>query len=330
MALRCTVLALLCFVGRGEELQAACVISAGSAQENCQVEKKKLASDHLLLQVGKAVATKQEPSVNETSAAGPCFPLKTFFWNVHWECSLSANGASRACKQQIGQRFAQLATQSGAQIVASIELSNGMSQPASLVDYGLYGWTQVNGPCSRGSNGDAAALAFAPGWKVLTSGGGCLRSDYDTRAFAVANVVPPTPVQGCPSLCVVGIHAPHSSINAGKDIVQTVCGSAVNQCALAMGDWNVPAYGVSGLWSSLIGGNAPTLTLPDERTCCFPESRHYGVFDHFATNIPGAQRSDNTVFPYQLLELNPVKQHRPVSVNVNLPGAATSLTSIES
>merc|ERR1712137_1314122 len=136
-------------------------------------------------------------------------------WNVHWQCSVGARGSSSSCKEKVAGRFVQLVHEANAQIVTSIELSNGMSEPMSLVALGLAGWTQVNGPCARGSGGDSAALAFAPGWIVENSGGGCLRHDYDTRAFAVARVTPPSPVRGCSSLCVVALHAPHTAITSG-------------------------------------------------------------------------------------------------------------------
>jgi len=204
--------------------------------------------------------------------------------------------------------------------VASVELSDGSSRPASLPLFGLKGWTQVDGPCAHGSGGDAAALAFRPGWRVEDSDGGCLRTDYDTRAFAVARVTPPRPVMGCPHLCVVAIHAPHSYINAGKDKVSKVCGKAVERCTVAMGDWNVPARHVHRLWSQLIGGAAPHSIHPDERTCCFPESHHYGIFDHLATNIQGAKHIGHKIHPYQLLGENPVKQHRAVAARLALPG----------
>jgi len=56
----------------------------------------------------------------------------------------------------------------------------------------IYGTLLANGSCAHPSGfGDAAALVFAPGWQVLSSDGGCLRHDGDTRAFAVARVVPP-------------------------------------------------------------------------------------------------------------------------------------------
>jgi hypothetical protein len=247
-------------------------------------------------------------------------PLSTFFWNVHWECSMAARGASDACKHRVGRRFASLAHAAGAEVVASIELSDGSSKPASLPGFGLKGWTQVDGPCAHGFRGDSAALAFAPGWQVQKSGGGCLRHDSDTRAFAVARVVPPKPVKGCPTLCVVAIHAPHASITKGKETVWKVCGSSAQGCAVAMGDWNVAAERVGSLWSKIIGGALPPVALPNERTCCFPESHHYGVFDHIATNIKGAVHDTQTVHPYQVLEENPVKQHKAVAARLLLPG----------
>jgi len=274
------------------------------------VGKQEVGSENLLLQLGKA--SEQYSSV----------PLRTFFWNVHWECSLAARGAKGTCKHRIGRRFAELARESRADIVASVELSDGNSRPASLSKFGLSGWTQVDGPCRKGSGGDAAALAFAPGWHVERSDGGCLRTDYDTRAFAVALVRPPRPVRGCPHLCVVAIHAPHTEINNGRDKVKRVCGEAAERCGVAMGDWNVPAAHVHRLWSQLIGGAAPHSVHPDERTCCFPESNHYGVFDHLATNIPGAVRTGHKVHPYQLLSENPRKQHRAVAAQLSLPGSA--------
>jgi len=218
----------------------------------------------------------------------------------------------------------QLTRAARADIVASVELSDGNSRPASLPNFGLDGWTQVDGPCRCGGGGDAAALAFAPGWRVEKSDGGCLRTDCDTRAFAVARVAPPRPIRGCRHLCVVAIHAPHSFINNGRSKVQQVCGDAVEHCAVAMGDWNVPARHVHRLWAQLIGGARPHSVGPNERTCCFPEAHHYGVFDHLATNIPGATRTGHQVHPYQLLAENPVKQHRAVAAHLSLP-SGTSL-----
>merc|ERR1712060_119258 len=140
--------------------------------------------------------------------------------------------------------------------------SHGMSQPMRLIG----GWAQVNGPCRAGGGGDSVALAFRPGWRVQHSGGGCLRHDSDTRAFAVARVAPPQPVKGCPSLCVLAIHAPHTSITRGHGVVASVCGGAAAHCAVAMGDWNTPAGSVGHLWGPLIGGVGPTLSFPNERT----------------------------------------------------------------
>jgi len=125
---------------------------------------------------------------------------------------------------------------------------------------------------------------------------------------------------GCPNLCVVGVHAPHSRITVGGDVVRAVCGEAAQRCAVAMGDWNVPAGGVQRRWEELVGG-APALVGPNERTCCFPEWQHYGLFDHMASNVPGASLEGYTVHPYQILEEHPWEQHRPVSVRLSLPSA---------
>lgn len=233
---------------------------------------------------------------------------------------MAARGAKPTCKHRIGRRFAQLALEAKAQVVASVELSDSNSRPSSLPSFGLRGWTQVDGPCKHGRGGDAAALAFAPMWRVEKSGGGCLRTDGDTRAFAVARVVPPQSIRGCPRLCVIAIHAPHTYINNGKATVQRVCGEAASRCAIAMGDWNVPARYVSRLWAQLIGGGVPLTARPDVRTCCYPESHHSGIFDHLATNIQGASHDGHKVHPYQLLSENPVKQHRAVAARLMLPG----------
>eukprot|EP00933_Yihiella_yeosuensis_P042278 TRINITY_DN3682_c0_g2_i1.p1 TRINITY_DN3682_c0_g2~~TRINITY_DN3682_c0_g2_i1.p1 ORF type:complete len:442 (+),score=57.51 TRINITY_DN3682_c0_g2_i1:160-1485(+) len=318
------------YCSESTEADLVCVGAWEEVEEDCNVKMTLSCSDSwvdtsdLLCECaprGEAPAPPPEPE------AGASFPIPTFFWNVHWECSLAARGASSRCKHRVGRRFARLALQENAQIAASIELSNGMSEPADLVGYGLTGWTQVNGPCSHHSGGgDSAALVFAPGWIVQDKGGGCLRDDGDTRAFAVARVVPPRAVPGCSSLCVVAIHAPHQAINAGKPIVDKVCGDSARSCGIAMGDWNIPASGVSRLWANLIGGRAPMWAHPDERTCCFPDSHHFGIFDHLATNIPGATHNGHTVYPYQLLEENPRKQHKAVSVTLVVPGVADPLT----
>lgn len=235
---------------------------------------------------------------------------------------MAARGASQACKQKIGKRFVQLVREAGASVAASIELADSASSPASLVKFGLSGWTQVDGSCvGHGNGGDSAALAFAPGWRVEKSGGGCLRHDWDTRAMAVARVVPPSVINDCPSLCFLAVHAPHSAITKGRELVHSVCGDAAERCAVAMGDWNTPADGVGRLWADLVGGAPPVMVQPNERTCCFPESDHYGVFDHVATNIDGARHDQHVVHPYQHLEDYPLKQHRAVSSHFLVPSA---------
>jgi len=264
------------------------------------------------------------------ASSGGSASVPTFVWNVHWQCSLAKQGASEACKERMAGRFVQLAKHSGAQIAAAIELSHGWSNPMSLSAAGLSGWSQVDGSCSHDlfgkPHGDAAALAFAPGWKVQKGGGGCLRHDMDTRAFAVARVVPPMPVEGCPSLCVVTLHAPHQPITRGKGLVKSVCGAARLRCTVAMGDWNAPAEKVGFLWSQFIGGAPPNLATPNAKTCCFPEALHQrapwgGVYDHVATNIGSAKTVGQAIYAYQLLRENPVEEHKPVHVRLALPAA---------
>lgn len=45
------------------------------------------------------------------------------------------------------------------------------------------------------------------------------------------------------------------------------------------------------LEGELIGDTGLTMIAPNERTCCWPEWHHYGVYDHVASNIAGAQRA---------------------------------------
>lgn len=225
----------------------------------------------------------------------------------------------------------ELARQSNAEVVASIELSESPSRPANLVNFGLGGWKQVDGSCAHEWGfGDSAALAFAPGWRVAKSGGGCLRHDGDTRAFAVARVVPPpqAAVGGCPSLCFIAIHAPHSQVTQGKGLVQEVCGEAVQKCAIAMGDWNTPH--VRNHWKDIIGGEVPVYQEPNVQTCCWPETQHYGVFDHIAHNIHGASHAGYLVHDYQHLEENPTKQHRAITAHVVLPASYIDIAFAES
>jgi len=314
--------------GRGhDETQALASPAAASAAASpspspasATLLRRGLAARNTTNATGELADRNTTNATGEGVAAVAPVHIPTFFWNVHWQCSVAAQGATGACKAAVAQRFGELARSVDAQIVTSIELSNGMSEPVPFGEMGLEGWTQVSGPCARGYNGDSAALAFAPGWQVENSGGGCLRHDWDTRAFAVAKVRPPMSVQGCPSLCVVGLHAPHRAITTGYDEVQRVCGAAAAGCSVAMGDWNVPTQWIHDLWSRVIGGTPPHLAHPNERTCCFPESHHYGVYDHVATNIAGAGHASTDVFDYQVLEHYPVQQHRPVHVRLTVPG----------
>mmetsp|Transcript_42658 Transcript_42658/g.91503 ORF Transcript_42658/g.91503 Transcript_42658/m.91503 type:complete len:382 (+) Transcript_42658:194-1339(+) len=299
-----------------EEVQQQQLVEeqAEEKQEEHQLQQQR---HEVQVQDQDSAGTSQEEQ-KETDA--DTYSVTAFFWNVHWQCSNAARGAKWTCKDKAKSKFVELAKQEQASIVGSVELSHGMSTPVQLNDAGgLEGWTQINGPCKWGDHGDSAALAFAPGWEVQDSHGGCLRWDADTRAFAVAKVKPPTEVRGCPLLCVIAVHAPHSSINRGGDDVSRVCGDAREQCTIAFGDWNKPAYDIYGLWSSLVGGTAPHFSVPNERSCCFPESDHYGIFDHLATNIPNAAHDSWNLFPYQILEENPVQEHRPLAVKIHLP-----------
>jgi len=252
--------------------------------------------------------------------------VSTFFWNVHWECSVGqAAGSHPDCKEKVGKRFVELASQTGADIVFSCMLADSRTKPSQLKDFGLAeGWTQVDGPCVKpNGGGDTTALAFGPGWHVDASGAGCLRHDHDARAFAVALVKPPSPIRGCPKLCVLGVHAPHSQITQGNELVKQVCGAAAKACSIAMGDWNIDASKVGRHWKTLIGGSVPEEVVPDVKTCCWPEDVHWPDFryDHVATNVPGALHVSHEVHDYQHTDLKPRVQHRPVSAHMVLPRA---------
>jgi len=210
-----------------------------------------------------------------------------------------------------------LSQASGAQISLSVELQVG-TKPVDLTSAGLTGSAQVNGVCTD-AYGDTAALVFASGWSVLGQGGGCLSTPSDSRAFAVAKVQPPVKVQGCDQLCVVGVHLPHSAIVQGKSTVASVCGDLVNACTIALGDWNRDVAVVASAWADLIGGNPPTFVQPNERTCCWPEDKYSGWFDHLATNVASAAFVDAHVYDYPITDLNPESEHKPVAVTLTLP-----------
>lgn len=258
--------------------------------------------------------------------------LTTMHWNVHWQCSRGM-GTAGNCRVEAGKKFVELSRKAGAHVVAAIELAHQHGDPLFLPELGLTNWTQVSGPC-KGYNDiwDSVALALAPGWQVVDSGGGCISGANDPRAFAVARVKPPLPVHACPELCIVALHSPHGTIVMGKDIVAKVCGKALEGCAVAMGDWNVPIAGgfhggVANRWSELLGGPPPAFMLPNDQTCCFPESQNHGHYDHIATNIAGVHTegrngaSGYVVHPYPVTWANPVEEHRPLSVYLQLPGA---------
>jgi len=261
-------------------------------------------------------------------------PLTTLHWNVHWQCSRARDGSSGDCRAKAASRLVELAKTSGTNIVAAIELADDAGTPVSLPNAGLKGWAQVDGKCSNVNPDlwDSVLMVLAPGWRVRDSGGGCLNGRADTRAFAAARVRPPWDVHGCPELCVVALHAPHMQITEGHPTVARVCGAAVDHCAVALGDWNVPIAGganggVANRWAELVGGSPPGLVLPNWRTCCYPEWKYHGFYDHVATNIPAAHTEGKNgstgflVYPYQILEADPVESHKPLSVWLRLPSA---------
>jgi len=264
-----------------------------------------------LLQRGARQRDASEIRGNATAAmvfaqsGGAAVPLNAFFWNVHWQCGRAAG----ACQDSAHARLAALSQ--GADLVAAVELRVQL----------MPGWAQAQGSCVAGNNADFVALAVSPAWHVGATGGGCLRGDGDTRAFAVARVTPPEPVQECPSLCVIAIHAPHTAITQGRGIVDSVCGAAAQNCVVAIGDWNAPVGALGGLWGALVGGAPPAVAFPDERTCCWPATRF--AYDHLVTNVAGAGQAGYTVHDYQVTGSSPAEEHRPVLAHLALPAAAS-------
>ena len=268
--------------------------------------------------------------------------ISVFSWNVHWQCSVKLAG----CRDFAAERFVNLTRAVNASIAVSIELESDSTTPLDLgVPDRLAGWQTVPGSCSPtppSTAGDALMLAIDPAeWVVQASGGGCLGGvagygyKADSRAFAVAAVRPVRPVKGCPSLCIVGLHAPHVNITMGAEMVERVCGAAREGCVVAAGDWNagvrprtwwsVPNATVATRWAELISdGRAPALSVaaPDVNSCCFPESKYLGPDDHVATDVPGADLIEATAYPYQLgpeLGFTDTEEHMPVHAVLSLP-----------
>ena len=233
----------------------------------------------------------------------------TFHWNVHWQCG-QHSGGDEACRLAAVEKFGELVRESGAQIATGIEL-NGASSALS-------GWS------TSSEYEDAVSVMVAQGWTVHKKGGGQIQSGSGARGVAVMLVTPPHAILGCPQLCVLGVHPGHSHITGGKSIVDGVCGSAADHCAIAMGDWNTGAGEVRGhsfsSWSRLIGGT-PSVIAPDSQTCCHPKT--CCNFDHAGTNIQGSTEGAVKVWGYQLTDRFSMKEeHMPVSVHINLPAGA--------
>ena len=233
--------------------------------------------------------------------------ITTFHWEPHWQCA----EADSACTAAALARFKELVEESGADIVGALELKGASSS--------LSGWS------SSHEYEDYVSVMVAPGWQVLKEGGGNICCDGQ-RGLAVLLVKPPNPVSNCETLCVMAVHPGHKPIQSGQSIVESVCGDARVSCAIAVGDWNVDAAGVTGgsfdSWHRLVGGNPPSFVVPDSETCCYPST--CCKFDHAVTNIYGAQVVKFQVWGYQLTdEFSMQEEHMPVSVRFTVPADAT-------
>jgi len=298
-------------------------------------------------------------------SAGTAAPLRVLSWNVHWQCG---SDYLPGCRAAAAQRYADLArrfgggggdggsssTAAAADVVVAIELEASSDTPVNLPRQdpaGFFGsgWSQVNGSCpgaQAGATGDAVAMLFGPGYRVLRGGGGCLGGDAgggyrpDARAFAVALVQPPAAVRGCPGgLCVVGLHAPHVNVTQGAATVEAVCGARAAGragCTVAAGDFNAPVraqgfcnYTAADRWVQLLGGAKAGLRLvggPDELSCCFPNTKYFGWDDHVLTDVPGAAVASARVLPYQMARAfsNDTEEHMPILVELELPVTAAA------
>ena len=284
-------------------------------------------------------------SLNTPVTNSGALTTSLFSWNVHWQCG---SDHLPGCRAFAAARFVNLTRSTHASIAVAIELESNSTTPLALDSPGLLeGWQTVAGSCSPtapAATGDALMLAIDPAkFIVQASSGGCLGgvSGYgykaDSRAFAVAAVRPVTPVQGCASLCIVGLHAPHVNVTRGASTVERVCGSARAGCVVAAGDWNagvrrrgwwsVPNATVSARWAELIGNDRPpalTVAAPDVNSCCYPQTKYLGPDDHVATNVQGATLLEATTFPYQLgpsLGFSDTEEHMPIHVALALPEA---------
>lgn len=262
----------------------------------------------------------QEPHDHKTSTEAPDRPggqagsITTFHWNIHYQCGQD----DRKCTADGLQKFGELVKEAGADIAVAIELRGASSA--------LHGWS------ASGEFRDAVSVMVKPGWKVEKKGGGQIVSGSGARGVAVMLVTPPHAVKGCPKLCVMGVHPGHSPIKGGQNIVHGVCGADVaEKCSIATGDWNADAGQLRGgnfhSWSALIGGT-PSLIAPNEGTCCHPRSG--AKYDHAGTNIVGATQGRVKVWDFQMVDkYKMAEEHKPVSVQMNMPGAADLTNSSE-
>lgn len=228
--------------------------------------------------------------------------VTTLHWNVHRPCGTDNSNCISLAQQRLGQ----IASEVGAKVVGVVELKNAVDA--------LPGWQSTGMQC------DNSAVMVAPGWSISKSGGYCMNQD-SAKGFAVALVTPDEPVYGCPALCIIMGHVPHSSGSAisGHSEIASVCGDAVGSCSIMMGDWN--AEDIGSRWNSLIGGST-TLVEPHDITCCYPDYKYR--FDHTATNIQGAISTGKTVYDPQLTRFPSYNEHKPTSVQLRLPGLSSA------
>lgn len=256
-------------------------------------------------------------------------------WNVHWQCG---SDYIKGCRANATERFIQLQQETRADVVLAVELEATDTQPVDLVAAGMGDhWKQVSAGCAAVGTGSGDAIALlldTAQYKVEASSGGCLGGKAggpykaDARAFAVALVTPlQKKVAGCKKLCMVGVHSPHVAITNGSDTVAAVCGDVKDTCTVAVGDWNAPVshqpfcnYTVADRWSQLVGGPASALYgVPDQLTCCYPNTKYNGWDDHVVTNIAGTSHSMAETFPYQMSAFsNDTEEHHPIFVDLLL------------
>lgn len=229
----------------------------------------------------------------------------TLHWNSHRPCATDNPDCIARAQKSLGV----LAHKVGAKIVGTVELHQASKA--------LPGWQ------STGEQWDWATIMVAKGWQISKSGGWAMGGDK-AKGFAVAVVEPPEAVQSCPSLCVFMGHVPHPGSKLdGHDEIDRVCGGLKHGCMIAMADWN--RDDIRGVWSTLMH-DSPQLVEPHDKTCCYNDG-FSNRFDHTSTNIAGAYSAGKTVFDPQLTSFPSWCEHKPTSVQLQLPRGPSSAES---